>query len=1343
MAVAVGQLALICLILTISAAPIEKAAAADCEILVNTTRPAKLNVGESLEVVGGVSLSSDGLQTGNACPDATTSLTNSVVSGDGGNTITNAGTIEWTGVDDRTVNGVFSSGVNPSEVINTGVITTGTNSYRDIGAGPGGGDIVSTGVSTQGTSGGIVRNSGDGVTGGVIRSTMGILFDSGDGVVTGVLDGGGQPTAITGLIEGTNGTAIGIEGRLLADFVNAGEIRGTGNGLNIGDLNGMLIENQTDGLIRGGNFPAIFVDSGNGTITNQADAEISASSSVGIRLDDRGSLTNAGTITGGDGDGVFIQTLSGAVQNGGTIQGSANGIDVRDFNGQSIVNQTGGKILGDDFTALFVDSGNGTITNQMGAEISASSAAGVVLDDEGSLTNAGTITGGDGDGVFIQTLSGAVQNAGTIQGSANGIDVRDFNGQSIVNQTGGEILSDNFTALFVDSGNGTIANEAGAEISSTSSFGMFVRDQVALTNAGTINGGGGVGARIAGGLSDTLQNSGTIQGSTNGLSVGDINGQSIFNQSGGVIETTDESSGFAGIAIFGGSGRIVNEEGAFIRAPNAITFSPQAIYVDEAAVQVDIENRGTLSAANTIEAHALSDIDNWGRVESILVGDSDAVNLFGSGSTFVNHAGAEVVANNDAFFLGFDDVTDVFNVINQAGALIRGDGDGNGGGLSIHGVRGVDQITNAGTIIGDVELNEGADSVTNSGTITGDIDLGSGADQMTLNTGSTLNGAVDGGSDNDTVTLNGSGAEDSAFANFETLTVSDGADWTLSGNSDFSDSVSVGSGSVLRIGSGGASGDIGAASVVNEGALVLNRSDSVTVSNAMSGSGSLRHVGSGVTTLTGASSYTGATTVERGELVVNGSISNSVLTTVSGPGTLAGTGTVGAASVLGTIAPGNSIGNLSVIGNYTQTGAYELEFRAPAIGVAPVAGVDNDFIDITGTATLTGGTVVLVPVSGVADYEAARVAGSNPTPGELRYLILQADGGRGGTEFVALSTTGATLAYPNATDVELVVNGPLSPVLFTSEPPESTLEVDQALWRRALFTTAARRPYCDAASTSQGSQYCGFVEGAADFGDRPRATTGTTSIEAAPSGLIGFGANAASDLWLGVALGLSDASLVDDAASDSDYTEASGYFWASWTPGAFDIKASVGLGYYDVDAKREVELGGAATTDFDAWQPVASVEARRWSDMGSGWRITPVAGLQATMLSRESRDESGGGVESFQSDRDRVHSLKSTLGVGMDWTGDWAGTPVTLAGEGAWAHEFGSDSPRLKGVYEGDDTETVLRRNAPEFEADSALVRASATVALTDATQARLSYTGAYASDADNHTVALRLSFGF
>lgn len=148
------------------------------------------------------------------------------------------------------------------------------------------------------------------------------------------------------------------------------------------------------------------------------------------------------------------------------------------------------------------------------------------------------------------------------------------------------------------------------------------------------------------------------------------------------------------------------------------------------------------------------------------------------------------------------------------------------------------------------------------------------------------------------------------------------------------------------------------------------------------GTGALNQI-AGVTRLSADSgAFTGATNVKGGTLIVNGSIANSVVTVGNG-GTLGGTGTVGATTVQsgGIVAPGNSIGTLNVNGTYAQASGstYRVEVDSSTLSTA-------DRIDVTGSATLEGGSVLQV----VKTSPSAYTLGS-------KYTVLSATGGVTGT----------------------------------------------------------------------------------------------------------------------------------------------------------------------------------------------------------------------------------------------------------------------------------------------------------------------------------------------------------
>jgi fibronectin-binding autotransporter adhesin len=97
----------------------------------------------------------------------------------------------------------------------------------------------------------------------------------------------------------------------------------------------------------------------------------------------------------------------------------------------------------------------------------------------------------------------------------------------------------------------------------------------------------------------------------------------------------------------------------------------------------------------------------------------------------------------------------------------------------------------------------------------------------------------------------------------------------LTGSNTYTGATTI-NGGTLQLGNGGTTGSISASSaVLDNGALVFNRSDTgagYTFASAVSGSGSLAQIGSGIVLLAGTNTYTGGTIVSGGTLIVTNSL---------------------------------------------------------------------------------------------------------------------------------------------------------------------------------------------------------------------------------------------------------------------------------------------------------------------------------------------------------------------------------------------------------------------------------------------------------------------------------------
>lgn len=169
-----------------------------------------------------------------------------------------------------------------------------------------------------------------------------------------------------------------------------------------------------------------------------------------------------------------------------------------------------------------------------------------------------------------------------------------------------------------------------------------------------------------------------------------------------------------------------------------------------------------------------------------------------------------------------------------------------------------------------------------------------------------------------------------------------------------STSIILGPDSILHIGTGGVGGTVSTPSLVNDGRILADFTDTRILDADITGDGFLQKDGSGTLTLTGTSTYSGGTSLNGGRLNVNGAIISDIAV-VAGT-TLGGKGSVGAvlAHAGATLAPGTSVGALSTK-DFTLLAGARLEIEIA--GATPGSGYDQ--VRVEGTVTVAGATLDL------------------------------------------------------------------------------------------------------------------------------------------------------------------------------------------------------------------------------------------------------------------------------------------------------------------------------------------------------------------------------------------------
>lgn len=806
-------------------------------------------------------------------PGSGTGTYSGVISGTGGVTKAGSGTLTLSGANTYTGATTVSAGVLKAGVASV----SGVSGAFGVGSAVTLSNTAGASLDTTGFANQIGSLAGGGTTGGNLTLGSAVLT-VGDasstnyaGVISGGLSGGLVKTGSGTLTISGNNTYTG------ATTVNAGTLSiasatglgttNTGTTVNAGatlEISGVTAADNVSlngGILKGG--------VGTATLSGTLSLGVSAGTvdSSGSTLTLNGAINPAGRTVTFTGTGDTI--VNGVIGSGAVTKTGSGTLTLTASNTYTSPTTLSGGVL--SVSTL----GNGGANSGIGR--SSNSASNLILDG-GTLQYTGatvstdrrlTLTGNGGGIDASGTGALTFSNTAAISYSGLGARTLTLSGSQTASNTLNLVLGDNGGATsLTKTGSGTWVLGGGNTYTGATSVSAGALKAGVASVAG-VSGAFGVGSAVT--LSDTsgaLLNITGYNTQVGSLAGGGTTGGNVVLGAATLTVGDSNSTSFGG--VISGTGGITKTGSGTLTLSGVNTFDGLATI-----------SQGTLATTST------------GRL------DNSATVKVASPGTFALGADDEIASLQE-------DTGSVGNVVLTGTLRVGGNGSSSFSGV----ISGVGGLTKAGTgtwtlsgnntYSGPTRVASGTLSVSSLGNI------GTGTSNLGQPTAGTDRLSVEGG------VLQYTGTSSVSNRNFSLLSVTQStievtnaaATLTLSGASASTDGgwIKTGAGTLilagdnlysgtttvnagtLQIGNGGTTGSLGSGAVTNNASLVYNRSASTTLSNAISGSGSLTATISGVSqalNMNGAVSLSGAVDLQAsGDLTVGANISSGASSTL-------------------------------------------------------------------------------------------------------------------------------------------------------------------------------------------------------------------------------------------------------------------------------------------------------------------------------------------------------------------------------------------------------------------------------------------------------------------------------
>lgn len=1135
-----------------------------------------------------------------------------------------------------------------------------------------------------------------------------------------------------------------------------------GSGSLIGNTGVGALTIQDGGGLTSGDGYVGYSTGSNGTVTvdgtgsqwtNSGTLAVGQVGAGTLNIWDGGTVSNTNGIIAATGVSVGLVTVDGAGSqwiNSGTLYVGNSGAGTLNIEGGGTVSNTNGAVGFFGNSQSFVTGVGSQWINSGSLTIGAYGNGTTTISDAGAVSSASGIVGQAPASTGLVTVTGPGSqwtNSGILRIGYQGIGTININDGGTVTTAGSET-----TIAFVSGSRGTV-NVSGSGSEWINSSGVIVgyggTGILNIEDGGRVTSASGAIGRNAGSTGTvTVTGTGSEWINSGGVVVGNSLGTGNLNiLSGGAVSNTSGTIANGSIGLVSGAGSQWTNSGTLAVGSSG-------------AGALDIRDGGTVS--NTIGYVGQNS------------GSTGLVTVDGSGSRWMS-SGALNVGNSGNGTLIVSGGGAVSNLVNR---LTFGTNAGS------HGQGLVSGAGSTLTTTGELRVGEngsGALSISDGALVSSSLGINIARASASVSS----------------ITLDGAGS--SLIGPYVRIGEYGTGALTLSNNSNLDvDSIVIGryAGASGTLNIGAAEGDAAVAAGIVEapsvafgagtGEIVFNHTETDYDFQAdISGSGSIRvlaghttlsgdgsgfngglDITGGTLTLSGLSGASAVSVTQDGVLQVNGSLGGG--TSVSAGGRVQGNAVLDDLTVNsgGTAAPGNSIGTITTTNAVFNPGSlYEVEIDGAG---------QSDLIDASGTATLNGGTVAVIPYPDFAT--------------DRRYTILTAAGGvTGGFDqalddfqfldailsydannvYLTLESNGNLLQTARTINQKAVASGTDAAPAGNAAINELYAMTDMAAVPDALdrLSGEIHASITGALMQGQGDLRRSVLEGTASASavsdednrlwltglgsSRETEDTGNTAqFDQRGQGVLA-GIEHRGDGWhLGLAAGITTTDLDQaERASEADATSHHVMAYGGTTlPGAVQLTGGVSFSGHDIETQRTIAFAGfrgISESGYGARSTQAFAELSRDfrpSRHDEELVVTPY--LQGSYVVHRSEDFTEDGAAGLAANSTSDDLGTTTLGIRLtEGILVFDDRPVVLSAGAAWRHNFADIDPKRELAFRDADSGFTVR-GAP-LDADALVLTAGFGFRISDTLALNLSYEGVYGEQQSAQGVIGTLAWRF